>query len=84
MAINSNPFTFPDTTINTASPVPVTIQAQFVPVGTMAKIYVFSESGADQVITIGPLTGPDQTMTTATTNITYPVGGSRGYVKATW
>jgi hypothetical protein len=82
--INSNPFTFPDTTINTTSPVPITIQAQYVPVGTIAKIYIFSEAGPDQVINIGPLTGPDQTLTTATANITYPPGGSRGFVKATW
>ena len=84
--INSNPFIFPDLTINTTAQVPVTIQAQYVPAGTIAKIYVFSEVGADQVINIGPLTatGTDQTLTTATANITYPPGGSRGYVKATW
>ena len=85
-SINSNPFSFPDLTINAAAPVPITIQAQFVPVGTTAQIYVFSETGPDQVVTIGPLTaiGADPTQTTATVNITYPPGGSRGYVKAKW
>jgi hypothetical protein len=82
--INSNPFTFPDITINTGSSVPVTIQAQYVPVGTIANIYVFSDGGPDQVISIGPLTGTDSSSTTATANITYPPGGSHGYVKATW
>jgi hypothetical protein len=82
-AINSNPFSFPDTTINSSSAVPFVIQAQNIPVGTIAKIYIFSEAGPDQVINIGPLVGTAAS-STATANITYPAGGSRGYVKATW
>lgn len=82
--ITSNPFSFPDISINASSQVPITIQATNVPIATaQVKIYVFSETGPDQVITIGPLSGNDAS-STATTNITYPPGGSRGYVKATW
>jgi hypothetical protein len=82
--INSNPFSFPDITINSTSQVPIVIQATNVPIATaVVKIYVFSEAGPDQVISIGPLTGTDAS-STATMNITYPAGGSRGYVKATW
>jgi hypothetical protein len=82
--INANPFSFPDININTTSQVPITIQATNVPIATaVVKIYVFSETGADQVIPIGPLTGTDAS-STATANITYQPGGSRGYVKATW
>ena len=82
--INANPFTFPDVTLTGGSQVPITVEARYVPVGTVAKIYIFSEAGPDQVINIGPLTGNDYTLTTAFTTITYPPGGSRGYVKATW
>lgn len=82
-AINSNPFSFPDITINSSSPVPMVIQAQNIPIGTVAKVYVFSEVGPDQVLNIGPLAGTAAS-STATANITYPAGGSRGYVKATW
>jgi hypothetical protein len=82
-AINSNPFSFPDTTINSNSPVAFVVQAQNIPVGTIAKIYVFSEAGPDQVINIGPLVGTTAS-STATANVTYAAGGSRGYVKATW
>ena len=82
--INSNPFSFPDITINSSSQVPIVIQATNVPVATaVVTILVFSETGPDQTITIGPLQGTDAS-STATTNITYPPGGSRGYVKATW
>ncbi len=81
--INSNPFSFPDAAINSNSPVPFVIQAQNIPVGTIAKIYVFSEAGPDQVINIGPLVGTAAS-SSATANITYPAGGSRGYVKASW
>ncbi|MDX2149367.1 MAG: hypothetical protein SFV54_01435 [Bryobacteraceae bacterium] len=81
--INANPFSFPDATISSSTPVPIVIQAQNVPVGTIAKVYVFSEAGPDQVINIGPLTGT-LASSTATANITYPQGGTRGYVKATW
>ena len=81
--INANPFAFPDITINTATQVPIVVQAQNVPLGTTAKIYIFSETGQDKVVNIGPLTGT-LASSTATTMIIYPPGGTRGYVKATW
>jgi hypothetical protein len=88
-SINGQPYSsifpsFPDSTINTNSAVPIVVQATNVPIATaVVKIYIFSETGPDQVIPIGPLTGSDAS-STATTNITYPPGGTRGYVKATW
>jgi hypothetical protein len=83
-AITSNPFSFPDITINTSSQVPIVVQATNVPHATaVVTIIVFSETGPDQMISIGPLVGTDAS-STATANITYPPGGSRGYVKATW
>jgi hypothetical protein len=82
-SINANPFSFPDTTINTSTPVTINIQAKFIPPGTVPTLTIFSETGPDQVITCGPLTGTLQS-STSTANVTFPTGGSRGFVKATW
>jgi hypothetical protein len=81
--INANPFTFPDTTINTSSPVNVNVQAQYIPVGTIPKIFVFGESGPDQTIICSALKGTLQ-QSTCSASITFVTGGSRGFVKATW
>ncbi|HUJ71524.1 MAG TPA: hypothetical protein VLZ30_04730 [Verrucomicrobiae bacterium] len=81
--INANPFSFPDASINSATSVPVLIQAQYIPPGTTPTLYIFSETGPDQAVPIPALQGTLQ-QSTATVNITFPTGGSRGYVKATW
>ena len=80
--INANPFSFPDGTINSSAPVPVVIQAQYVPPGTVPTVYVFSETGPDQTISAPALSGTLQS-STSTVNVTFPTGGSRGFVKAT-
>ena len=83
-SITENPFSFPDLTINTGSPIPLVITAHQIPVGTVPTLYVFSEGQDQQAL---PCTGGLQgTLTTSTCsmNITYPFGGSRGLVKATW
>jgi len=81
--INSNPFSFPDTTVNSSSPIVVSIEAHYIPLGTIPKVIVFSEVGPDQVVNASALSGT-LAVSTATANITFPTGGSRGYVKATW
>lgn len=81
--INANPFTFPDTVINSASPVTVEVKAHFVPIGTIPQLTIVSESGADQEIEFPPLQGSlEESMSTAT--VMFPTGGSRGFVKVTW
>lgn len=80
--INANPFTFPDITINAATGVVVNIQGQYIPIGTVPKVHVYSESG-QQVVDASPLQGTFQN-STSTATITYPTGGSRGLVKAVW
>lgn len=80
--INANPFTFPDATINTGSSVPVIISGANVPAGTQGNLYIFSESAPDQMLPF-TLAGTLQS-TTATVNVPYPAGGSRGFAKATW
>lgn len=83
VTINANPFSFPDTTINSSGPVTIKIQAQYIPPGTVPKLTVFSDTGADQVIACSPLSGTLQS-STSTATVTFPTGGSRGFVKATW
>lgn len=82
--INANPFSFPDATINASGPVTVNVQAQYIPVGTVPKIIVMSETGPDQTVNCSaPLSGTLQ-QSTCSAPITFPTGGSRGFVKATW
>ena len=82
--INVNPFSFPDATINASGSVQVNVQAQFIPLGTVPKVIVMSESGPDQSVPCSsPLSGTFQ-LSTCTASITFPTGGSRGFVKATW
>jgi hypothetical protein len=81
--INANPFVFPDASIASNVPVPLVIQAQSVPLTAAVTLHIYSEVGPDQAITVPPLQGTLQ-QSTSTVNITFPQGGSRGYVKATW
>jgi hypothetical protein len=81
--INANPFSFPDAVINSSKPVLLTIEARYVPLGTVPTLFIFSENVGDQVITAPALAGTLQLSTTSV-NVTIPSGGSRGFVKATW
>lgn len=82
--INSNPFTLPpDKVINTSAPVRVEISAHQIPLNTIPKIYLFPETGPDRVVDIGPLKGT-LADSMAIADVTFPPGGTRGYVKATW
>jgi hypothetical protein len=53
--INANPFSFPDASINSATSVPIVIQAQYIPPGTTPTLYIFSETGPDQAVPIPAL-----------------------------
>ena len=78
--INANPFGFPDKTINTASPVLVVINATNVPIASQVTLYLISDVQPNQAIPV-KLTGDDRS-STATVHVTFPPGGSRGFVKA--
>jgi hypothetical protein len=80
IAINANPFSFPDATINTSSPVPVVITATNVPLTSTVTMYLLSDTGPNQTIPV-TLTGTN-TASTATVNVTFPSIGTRGFVKA--
>jgi hypothetical protein len=80
ITINANPFSFPDATINSSSPVPVVITATNVPLTSTVTMYLLSDGGANQSIPV-TLTGTTQS-STATVNVTFPSVGTRGFVKA--
>ena len=81
-AINANPFSFRDITINTGSPVPIVISGVYVPPGTTGNLYVFGETTADQAIPF-TLTGTVQS-STATVNVSYPAVAPAEFAKVTW
>lgn len=84
MPVNANPFLFPDAQINTTAAIDVVIEARYVPQNTRPVVYIWSETGQDQVIPAPPLTGNSIALTTTTVQVPFQTGGSRGYVKATW
>lgn len=83
ISINANPFSFPDAIINSSGPVTVNVQAQYIPVGTVPNIFVTSETGSTQTVACSSLQGTVP-LSMCTASITFPTGGSRGFVKATW
>jgi hypothetical protein len=72
----------PDAIINTSAPVQMTIQAKFIPPGTIITLHVFSDNNTDQAVQTTPLAGTLQS-STATANV-HPSGFSLQFVKATW
>lgn len=84
--VNQSPtgsFEMPDVTINSASAVTVVIEARNVPLGTVVKLHLFSDNGADQLVDSTPLAGTPGT-STASASVVLPTGFSRGFVRATW
>jgi hypothetical protein len=75
--------TTPDATINQSGPVAVTIEAKNIPVGTVVEVRVMSEAAADFVVNSAPLAGTPE-LSTATANVAFPPGFSRGLIRATW
>ena len=80
IAVNANPFSFPDATINSSAPVPVVITATNVPLTSTVNLYLLSDSGANQTIPVN-LSGTNQA-SSATVNVTFPSVGTKGFVKA--
>ena len=76
-------FLVPDTIINKGGPVNLAIQAKNIPLGTVVKLHIFSETGVDQDINSSPLAGTLGN-STATAQATLPSGFSRCFVRATW
>lgn len=73
----------PDVSINTTSPVTVTIQASYIPLGTVLTLHVRSDNNTEQTVRTTALSGTFES-STATFSVTFPTGFSLNYVKATW
>jgi hypothetical protein len=82
VAINANPFSFPDTTINSATSVPVVINATNLPTTATVTLYLLSDSAPNQSIPV-TMQG-NSTSSSATISVPFPSGATRGFVKATW
>jgi hypothetical protein len=73
----------PDATINQTGPVTVAVEAKNIPPGTVVQVRIMSEAVPDFVVNAAPLQGTLE-FSTATANVTFPPGFSRGLVRATW
>lgn len=73
----------PDASINQSGPVTVDIEARNVPLGTVLQVRVMSEASPDFLVNSTPLAGTLQ-LSTASADVTFPPGFSRGFVRATW
>jgi hypothetical protein len=90
IAVPPNPsgmFQLPDVTLNKNTPVSVEIQASGIPPGTKVTLQVYSEAPVDpstvNLTAEATLAGTTQS-STASAQMTFPFGFSRGYVRATW
>ncbi len=72
----------PDVLINSTAPVPVVLAAANIPVNTPVTIYFTTETGADITTTVN-LTGT-LANSTATVNVTLPLGTVRLVARAVW
>jgi hypothetical protein len=73
----------PDVTISNTSAVTLTVQASYIPVGTILTLHVFSDNDTDQTVQTTPLSGTVQS-SQATATVTFPSGYSLNHVKASW
>jgi hypothetical protein len=86
VAINPNPATFPDITVNTTSAIAVVIQTHNIPTTATIQLTILNENHVpDTVIPAPPLGNcdPDNFCTTAVA-VVFPFGASRGLTKVTW
>ncbi|MCI0423186.1 MAG: hypothetical protein L0387_33915 [Acidobacteria bacterium] len=76
-------FQVADTTITSPAAVTVALEAKNIPLGTVLKLYIYSENGPDIIADSTALQGTTG-LSTATATVTFPPGFSRGFVRATW
>lgn len=70
----------PDFSINTTSPVVITLQTSGIPANTVLTLHVFSDNLTDQTVSTSPVTASGA----ATATVTFPSGYALNYLKATW
>ena len=76
-------FVTPDATINSTDPIIVTIEARYVPLGSVVKLHIYSEGGSRQALDSTPLAGTFA-QSTATVTATVPTGYSRMFAHVDW
>ncbi len=76
-------FAMPDVTFMDGSAVPIEIEAENVPLGTVVKLHLFAENGPDQIVDSTPLAGT-LALSTATATATIPPGFSRSFARLTF
>jgi hypothetical protein len=74
----------PDFTVNTTGSVSVNISAQYIPVGTVVKLYLNSEQGNDSTVTCMALAGTLASSTATCTGANYPQGITITDIRAVW
>jgi hypothetical protein len=83
-AVPTGSFSVPDANINSSAALPVVIQAANIPPGTVPTLQFFSDvGGTDFSVTVPALAGT-LAQSSATVQVTFPAGFTRGYVLATW
>jgi len=81
---SSFPQIYPEFVFGSGGPVEVDVAAGYIPLGTIPKVYVTSlVTGATQIVPCSPLSGL-LAVSTCSAMVTFPPGGSFGYVKAKW
>lgn len=86
LPVNPNPsgsFQMPDVTINNAAAVPIVINANNIPAGTVIQLQIFSENGSSQTVQFPALPSSGQNVQ-VTANAQFPTGFSRGFVQASF
>jgi hypothetical protein len=73
----------PDFTVTT-SPITVNIAAQYIPVGTVVKLYLTAEQGNDSVVTCAALAGTLASSTATCTGASFPQGVTIADIRAVW
>lgn len=86
IAVNANPtgsFLLPDVTINSGDNVPLVIETENVPAGTVITLQIFAENGPIQTVNFPALAGAGPKRN-ATASVKFLTGFSRGFVRATF
>jgi len=76
-------FLVPDVTINNEELSTFAIEARNIPIGTQITLYIFAETGPDQIVQTTLLQGSVES-STATAEVSLPPTFSRVFVHATW
>lgn len=79
------PLGFPNQVVNFPGPVTVTVQASYVPLGTVPTLYVTSlNTGITQAYACTALVGSLGASSCSVAGVVFPAGGSYAYVRAQW